>query len=354
MKEKIYQILLEFNSDLSVENPIFVTAADSNLNESSLGLEVVSCMSDLLNKIIEQAFSEVSELKEILTQAKVLINHLQVSGALISLEHPIIDYAQSKWNSIYHMLNSIKINWLDRCREGTIGFENILCIEYHDFSSIVEILSHFVKCSKILEDEMLPTLHLVIPIIHKLRKLCSSSSTNEILVKMKLKLIELLEELSNKHIRKHHKIAMYLFPPTNQLLQCTQAEKEETIEECKLLMKRYCPLESVEEEIHIKQELDDDDLFSDFVGLPTNTDRIMREIRRYSDLQVPLEGYNVLRWWHANKDNFPLLYRISCRILGTPASSVACQEIFDKARNLLSDPGHNHEMLYKIILLNKN
>lgn len=342
---------------MSEDKPIFVTADDSSLNESSLGLEIVSCMSDLLNKIIEQTFSEVGELKELLSQAQELISRLQVSGTSLSLTHPLINYIPSRWNSIYHMLNSIKINWLDVCIESTDVFESILCMKYHDFSSIVEVLSHFVKCSNILEDEVLPTLHLVIPIIHRLRKLCSSSSTNEILGKMKLKLKELLGEISNKHIRKHHKMAMYLFPPTNQLLQCTQAEKEETIEECKLLMKSYCPLESEhrEEEVRIKQELDDDDdLFSDFVGLPTNKDRIMREIRRYSDLQVPLEGYNVLHWWHANKDNFPLLYRLSCTILGTPASSAASKEIFDKARSLLSDRNQNHEMTTKIIFLNKN
>ncbi|XP_030238059.1 uncharacterized protein LOC115561870 [Drosophila navojoa] len=58
LEDKIEQIL---RRDLRDDKPIFVTVADSKLNESSLGLEVVSCISDLLNKTIEQAFSEMEQ-----------------------------------------------------------------------------------------------------------------------------------------------------------------------------------------------------------------------------------------------------------------------------------------------------
>lgn len=347
----------DFDCDLEEDNPICVTSAESIINAGQ-----IHCISHLLNSIIERAFDEVDGLKEMLGQANELLKYLQKSGASMSLENQMIDYSPSRCHSIYSRLRSIEANWMDifNLCGGETGLGSMGNININDISSIVHILGHFEKCCRTLEDEMSPTLHLVIPHIHRLRKLCGSPCRTKIESQMKLRLTDSLESLVQNHIGKPHKMAMFLFPPTNQLLQCTQAEKDQTIEECKILMKRYSPLEnkSTDTEVRIKQELDDD-LFSDFVAVHTSEDRILKEIRRYSDLQVPLsDGYDVLNWWHTNKDNFPLLYRVSCRILGTPASSASSEKAFEKARSLLNDGNYSRvsvlDMANKIMFLHKN
>ncbi|EDW01392.1 GH20480 [Drosophila grimshawi] len=324
LKTQINTILSDFQCVWEEDKPIFVTSSES-IRDAIIGEGQVNCISKMLGNVIESAFKEVDALKDMLNQAKELVKYMENSGAFLNLETPLVNYSPNEWKSIYHMLKSIESHWtelINLC--GDISGHN-----QQEISSVVNLLGHFEKCCRTLEDENLPTLHLVIPHLHRLRKQCSQPSQTTVESNMKLKLMDLLESLVQNHIVEFHKMAMFLFPPTNQLLQCTRTERNQTIEKCRMLMKRFCPQESSQNcdtLATVKQEVEDD-LFSDFVTAHTPEDMILKEIRRYSDLQVPLcDGYNVLNWWYFHKDNFPLLYPLSCRILGTPASSAASEK----------------------------
>jgi len=168
------------------------------------------------------------------------------------------------------------------------------------------------------------------------------------------------------YITKYHMMAHFLFPPTNKLLQFRQEEREETIGSCQEFMKRYCSSEYPErvEQILIKGEGElvrerdiepVDDLFSDFVAVDCQEDRIAKEIREYQAIQMAYtEGFNVLEWWHSKREHFPLLFKTSCQILSVPATKEPSTLVFAQASSLIKDPACSMDELHRVMFLKTN
>nr|XP_044248916.1 uncharacterized protein LOC123002675 [Drosophila takahashii] len=99
----------------------------------------------------------------------------------------------------------------------------------------------------------------------------------------------------------------------------------------------------------------DDDLFSDFVATDSQEDKIAKEIRGYQAIQMAYtEGFNVLDWWHSNRQHFPLLYKTSCQILSIPASKEPSALVLSQASSLIKDPSCGMDELHRVMFLKTN
>jgi len=336
--------------DLYDDDPIFVYGASSETVFE--GRKTVFCFSSLLDRVVEKSFNDVSELRGLLQNAKEQV-------ALGVLPTP----TSSGLVEIQHILKSLEANW------GIIANEDEKVIEGCEIAGLVAInnlLVHFEKCYKTLESGASPTLHLVIPHIHRLRKYCAGESRHAVEMDLKRTLIDNFDWMVMPHITKYHMMAHFLFPPTNKLLQFRQEEREETIGSCQEFMKRYYSSEYPErvEQILIKGEGElvrerdiepVDDLFSDFVAVDCQEDRIAKEIREYQAIQMAYtEGFNVLEWWHSKREHFPLLFKTSCQILSVPATKEPSTLVFAQASSLIKDPACSMDELHRIMFLKAN
>ena len=65
--------------------------------------------------------------------------------------------------------------------------------------------------------------------------------------------------------------------------------------------------------------------------------RIPREeLRLYMALPVA-EGCNPLNWWYMNRHIMPVLYRLACKYLAIPATSIPCERVWSDAGNIVTE-----------------
>lgn len=50
-----------------------------------------------------------------------------------------------------------------------------------------------------------------------------------------------------------------------------------------------------------------------------------------------IKDFDDLQWWSINKNRFPLLYYISCKIPATNTSIAATESVFSVAKNLVNE-----------------
>lgn len=197
----------------------------------------------------------------------------------------------------------------------------------------------FESCDKnasALEGEYYATLHLLLIYLHQLKIACEANGCDLDLVQsLKEKLRFYLETVVMNNITIFHKIAVFLYPPTNKLLQCSDAEKQYIEDECVRLLKCYqngiptIPRDARTSSSPVSKHKK---LFLDFVEPERHHDTnevVIEELQLYKSTRVMNSAdFNVFHWWEQQKNNFPLLYKLSCVVLATPASSASSNECF--------------------------
>lgn len=345
----------DLDCDMAEDDPIFVYDERTTIKTVFEGRRTIFCFNTFLDRVVEKTFHDVTELKLILNKAKELVIlgvlPTPTSKGLVKISH-IFKSLEANW--------SIIVNEDEKLMEGC---------DLAGLTAINTLLGHFEKCCRTLESGTGPTLHLVIPHVHRLRKFCSGESSHEMEVDLKRTLLDNIDWIVMPCITKYHMMAHFLFPPTNRLLQCSQVEREETIENCEEFMRRHSSsqhsttrrVEAVlikgEGELLDQGDLEDpdDDLFSDFVAMDSQEDKITKEIRGYQGIQKAYhDGFNVLEWWHSNREQFPLLYKTSCQILAIPASNAPSDLVLSQASNLIKDPACSIDEVNRVMFLKTN
>lgn len=237
-------------------------------------------------------------------------------------------------------------------------------INLSDVRALASLLAPFEDCSRKLEGSNYPTLHLVITHIKNLTNILTLSDNDvEIVKKCKVALKKYLDEIVFGNLKKFHKIALFLFPPKNKLSQFTEVVKKETLKE----------LESIMIETHLKTQAEEidiinppnlaiDPIFADYIQPIENLNIhsvLKTEISAYENVNLPYSPeFNVLQWWKNNQQQFPLLYKIACKLLAVPASSAASERAFSVAKNLINNKrckiATTDDSVNKIMFLHSN
>lgn len=344
-----------------MDNPVIVTDRGSNMIKAFCDLDKINCVNHLLNNAVEKAIHAVPEVGEIITICSKLVKYFKKSGMNSSLGLSLKSFCPTRWNTVYYLLKSIEINWIElttllKDKNQTCRVEGI---NINHLTSIVGLLEAFENVSKKLEASKRPTIHLILPNINKLKKTCQTEcNDNDIIQSLKFALQNQISTTIVPNLTKYHKIALFLFPPTNKLIQFSPDEKESVINECKNIMQHFLK-DSVCDTAETHAANDEFAEFVEFHQVDDNNNQVEEEIARYSNINVAYTNtFDVLAWWNMHQQLFPLLHKTSCKIFCIPASSAASERTFSNARNLITEKrcliATNPDNINKIMFLNSN
>lgn len=244
---------------------------------------------------------------------------------------------------MYYLLESVERNWLDiiNILQHKDQLQKIENINITYVRGILKVLKHFEQASKTLEGENYTTLHLIYAYINGLKDSCGiQNNDNEIVKRFKEAIHEYLTTTVYSNIFITHKIAHFLFPPANKLQQFPENEKEIIISTCREELKSYSENEIIVESPASPEKSILYTYFNNFVTalIINSNDAISREIQTYRNLDIPFEeNFDVFNWWYLHRSQFPMLYKLSCKILATPGSSAPSERVFSIVRQLLSE-----------------
>lgn len=112
---------------------------------------------------------EISELNDVCTK---LVKYFKASGLNSNLTTSLKSYSPTRWNTIYMLFVSLKINWSDIIQQlqENNAMERVSNINVNYIKEIIKLLEPFEETIKKLEEEKYATIHLVIIYIYRLKK----------------------------------------------------------------------------------------------------------------------------------------------------------------------------------------
>ncbi|XP_075156243.1 uncharacterized protein LOC142229563 [Haematobia irritans] len=297
------------------------------------------CSSSLFKEILENAFTETSEL---ITMAKSLLRHKE--------NYKVSGFSK---NSHYNLFKTLIENW-PKIKEIPLEPETTE-INMKSLELLIDLCKKFECIFKRLQARRLPSLCFVIPSINRLKILCSPSSqdTLEIIV-FKTNILQNIQKIWLKNINIWHKAAYFLYPPANHdQTQDLKEIKEFCMKQLKLLnndkTKESSPMTSSFGNSDHSENMDSDEINFFFPNLPKATTgqgqsllscsfRPEDEVQRYSLENIMIqEHFDVIAWWQTNSGRFPLLSRLAFKLLTLPASTLASERILHLAKNFFND-----------------
>lgn len=351
-----------------LEDAIIVTDRGSNMVAAFKQFRHIYCIDQLLNNVIEKGIKEVDEISELCNLSSKLVEYFKISGENSKLNSSLKSFCPSRWNTMFYLLESIENNWLEirKFLKVKNELQRIENINLSYVKGIVKALKPFEQASKIFEEEKYATLPLVYVYINGLIENCIAESDDmDVIKRFKYIIREHLETTVMSNLTILHKIALFLFPPANKLIQFNEVEKATLKSECAALLQTY--LENNDEGTSSQPSSSSNKImipsyFKNFVISASNInskDKISAEIEAYQNMNIPFEeNFDAINWWHLHQLQFSLLYKLSCKILATPAFSASSERVFSKARQLLSEKRtnitSNSRTLNQIIFLNFN
>ncbi len=170
--------------------------------------------------MVQHSIQECTIINLLITAAGDLVTHFKRCELNHLLSLTLKQQCQTRWNSVYDMLNSIDVNFK--------SIEDILLErkEYSDYldkidhvllKNVNDILAFFKKASEQLSMDEAPTLHLVLPWINKLKSYCEIKVSDPPVIKQ-FKTIILNYIKEKVWLTQLHDIATFLHPLTKNLL----------------------------------------------------------------------------------------------------------------------------------------
>lgn len=365
---KVRKILHEFDLVLD-NNAIIVTDRGSNMVAAFQTNNHMFCINHLMHNTLQKSMENIPDVANLIHSCTKLVKYFKVTGLNSNLNTTLKSFSPTRWNTIYYELVSIEANWAEivQILQQKNEMNRVSTINLNVITALIKILEEFEKTSKKLEGENYPTIHLVYIYIYRLKTICSPATTDiQVIKEVKEKLTMYLDSIVFKNLTIYHKITLFLFPPFNTLIKFSAGEKQAVKEECICIMKSYQEqqdeqqIDQLEEVTGISNE--NNVLFCEFMPnleLPSPIDKISNEISTYETIKTPFyDDFKILPWWDVHKNQLPLLFKVSCKILATPASSAASERTFSAGRNLISEKrssiASNDNTINQIMFLHSN
>lgn len=105
-------MLTQFDCELN-EKIRVVTDRGSNMKAAFEHARNIFCINHLINNVIERSISESSEVNAVVTTCSKLVKYFKKSGSNSALNTTLKSYTPTRWNTVFYLLSSIQINWVD-------------------------------------------------------------------------------------------------------------------------------------------------------------------------------------------------------------------------------------------------
>ena len=148
-----------------------------------------------------------------------LVTHFKRCEINSTLPISLKQECDTRWNSIYDMLNSIYVNF-KRIEEVLLSRKEHVYMDSIDeqlLKDLSDLLFYFKNASEQLSADQKSTLHLVLPWINKLKSHCEIKINDSPVMKQVKRLI--LQNIKEKiWLTQLHETATFLHPTTKSLL----------------------------------------------------------------------------------------------------------------------------------------
>ena len=339
------------------------------------------CLGHGLNLVLQYSLGEFCPRIDSMVKAcGELVTHFKRCELNSLLPTTLKQQCETRWNSVYDMLQSINLNFkqveeilLSR-KEHAVYMDTI---DENLLKQLSELLSYFKKASEQLSADQEPTLHLVLPWINKLKSYCEIRTNDSAVMKQLKKLM--LEQIKQKiWLTKLHEIATFLHPLTKNLLVCFEKSEKNQKNECLFtLLQSFTQTERVDvhnatremlKTVGIAQqkqqsssvvlnktagtrkkkknhEISQDDILMEFANEDQNDsdeEDDNDEVDEYVKVKLSFsKEQSVLEWWSKCSLNYPQLSLLARCLLGIPASSATSERVFSASGRILEERRQN-------------
>lgn len=340
IRTKVYQRLRSFGLS-NTENVLFIVPSSDDTLSKIFGRAQLNCSYELMRQLLTDACRKSLDVHSIIEECKNLHLYLMKDEARdkfkytpggTDFEFSVINVINENWNTVNAVL-------LEKDMADTI------LLKKEQLEALVPLLAHFQKALNEMKSQKSATVHLVYMQIHILKKRCLPRDDDcDLIKKLKETLLDNIQNIWIAKLSNYHKMALFLFPPTNALLMFDEEERNAIKNRCckeiidfdnKTLIQMVTPfdVDAIVDDADRSEYLD---MLSDILRVSHNNiasfhAAIDQEFDRYSRMFVPFTAnFDVLQWWYFKRNELPLLNALCMKILAIPATIIPYNDSIDK------------------------
>lgn len=389
IKNETLSILSEYgldHNDLAIDGNCFTTD-DGSGNTGQLGIincfSRITCSDHKISTVLCTVLSKttimrdgrrskpfyryMSDLPTILTlidDCKGLVQYFNQANLQKLLNKTLKSENETRWSSLFDMLLSVK-EAFDQVKAVLLvrrKDEKIDKISKSLLSQLLSFLEEFKIATKRLEGVKIPTIHLVVLSLAQMTKNCESPTGGDTICMhpeiSKLRGIVKTVLIAKFKLHRIHIAAAFLDPrQTLRLMnnhRIDQSLLTEGLELVELLFDRHYTRSEQADTASAEQVMNDDGLYrprkkskSLFAlddeehalantGRPLQTEVDLFKLVRLRPDDIEDENFDLLLWWRANREQYPILAKVARYILAIPASSAESERVFSASSNTIT------------------
>lgn len=336
---------------------IVAFTTDGAANYSKSAREITShihCVAHRINLVVSEALEKSNEISNLIDSVKTIVTLFKRSDPLMRdlikqrednglSGLKVIQDCVTRWNSTYYMMSRYLILHKEishvllhhNKREFDLSDSQITCIE-----EMVEVLKPFEEITTDISGEQYVTISRIIPLISSIKDILSKSRphTNLALDLVNRLTRNLSERFKDIERTKLFAYATLLDPRFKKILFSSNSD-------CALMVSS---LNSELTQVELSQKPVFDDVESDepaiwkihskkIKSLSNPTAGMHSGLKHFLESDVISRKSDPLIFWKDNKSNWPQLHNLAIKHLGVQATSVACERLFSKTGNLITE-----------------
>jgi len=199
----------------------------------------LSCFAHCLNLVVtDMLLIDNNDFQTMLTGCKSLVRHFKHTGLQQKLKKTLKQECPTRWNSTYAMLESILEQYeeVHEILNARKELRFLYAVDKDVLSAVVSFLIHFKSASEMACCDKKPTLHLVVPLHHRLLTSVCADRDDDHPVVSDLKAKGRTGLTTKVRLETRHDVAAFLNPCMKGLHFVPAARKKAALESVRKLM----------------------------------------------------------------------------------------------------------------------
>lgn len=307
------------------------------------------CFAHTLQLVVKDGFQAAGALKKVLAKASSIVNHVRkscIATEILSGELRLQACNLTRWNSQIKMVRSI-LRIPEAKLQEVQKVQHLTQYERKLLQEVVTIFEPFEEATEAVQYENSVSASLIIPTVLGLKQALEDMSAT-----YNGKMVQTLQASLEKRLLPYLQRDVYVtatcLDPRFKLCWCSDTEfnqrKAKLVEKARSLQKLQTDLH---EEDSAPAPEPQPKRFKMWSSIPKSRNSSMsmskealpsavqQEINKYLSEDCVSDSTNVLEFWKAHKDIFPLLSMLAKKYFCVQASSAPCERRFNIAGKIL-------------------
>ena len=355
-------VIEEWGISRKIQAVVTDNAANMVAGTHIAGLKQFPCFAHTLNLVVKDSLRADQTLAVVLEKCSSIVSYFhhsaKASDKLIDIqkqqslpEHKLIISVETRWNSVYYMLQRIEEQNPAITTALCILGRHAMCLDEDELAKVkaaITALQPFEEVTREISTEKFVSLSKIIPLTSLLMKASVAMALQGNSLADKL-LQQSIRRFSNSEKNFSLSASTFLDPRFKSL---TFKNSETTEMTKRKLMREMQMTKQNENEGHPDEPLSGNQETSPTIskGIWASFDNkreklqqersaassCIAEMRRYSEELIIARRENPLEWWQKRGSNLESLNRLAKKYLGIVATSVPSERLFSKAGEVVS------------------